>query len=70
MIAADLVDKNISKRAGNRLYQEAVRQGALLRPLGNTIYWLPPLNINAEILSQLGEITLNSLLAFKRSATC
>ncbi len=63
VIAADLAAENLPSRAGYQLYQEAVRQGALLRPLGHTIYWLPPLNIGAETLSRLGEITLNSLQA-------
>lgn len=66
VIAADLTDKNLPIRAGYRLYQEAVRQGALLRPLGNTIYWLPPLNINLETLSKLGEITLNSIQSLQK----
>jgi adenosylmethionine-8-amino-7-oxononanoate aminotransferase len=61
VVAADLIDENLPSRAGSRLYQEAVRQGALLRPLGNTIYWLPPLNIGLETLSRLAEITLSSL---------
>jgi len=31
-------------RTGYRVYQEAVRRGALLRPLGDTLYLFPPLN--------------------------
>ncbi|MDA7742130.1 hypothetical protein N8865_00775 [Francisellaceae bacterium] len=37
--------------------QKAGELDALLRPIGNTLYWLPPLNINLETLEALGEIT-------------
>jgi len=30
------------KRLGYAVYQEAIKLGVFLRPLGNTIYWLPP----------------------------
>jgi len=33
-----------SARTGYRVYREAVRRGALLRPLGDTLYLFPPLN--------------------------
>jgi adenosylmethionine-8-amino-7-oxononanoate aminotransferase len=32
-------------RAGWRVYEEARRRGAYLRPLGNVVYVTPPLNI-------------------------
>lgn len=35
----------------------AMQKGALLRPLGNTLYWLPPINIDDKTLSLLAEIT-------------
>ncbi|HLF66899.1 MAG TPA: adenosylmethionine--8-amino-7-oxononanoate transaminase, partial [Gammaproteobacteria bacterium] len=40
---------------------EAVKLGALLRPLGNTIYWMPPLNIKNEELAELKNITLQAI---------
>lgn len=62
MVAADLpVRKN--KRVGYQLYQEALKRGALLRPLGNTLYWLPPLNTDQQTIENLAEITLNSIRA-------
>ena len=60
MVAADLVDwKN--KRLGYDFYQEAIKLGALIRPIGNTLYWLPPLNTEHKTIMQLAEITLNSI---------
>lgn len=60
IVAADLVVSN-QYRAGFQVYQAAMQRGALLRPLGNTIYWLPPLIMQEEELSQLAMITLVSL---------
>ncbi len=44
MAAVDLLDCDPAARTGFRVYQEAVRRGALLRPLGDTLYLFPPLN--------------------------
>lgn len=56
MVAADLIaDSN--QRAGFEVYKNAVNHGALLRPLGNTIYWVPPLNIEEQVLIELMQCT-------------
>lgn len=60
IVAADLVDYG-TQRIGYRVYQEALQLGALLRPLGNTLYWFPPLNIDNQTIEKLAEITLNSI---------
>ena len=60
IVAADIL-ADPTQRAGLAVYQKAVRLGALLRPLGNTIYWLPPLNTFPHTLTELKEITELSL---------
>lgn len=60
MVAGDLI-ADTHERKGFSVYQEALQKGALLRPLGNTIYWLPPLNTDEKTIAQLAEITLNSI---------
>ncbi len=55
--AADLVDVD-----GFKLYKKAMELGAILRPIGKTIYWLPPLNISAQTLKELKAITKEALL--------
>ena len=50
-------------RAGFRVYQEAVGRGALLRTLGDTVYWLLPLNARPEVISELEGITNASIRA-------
>ena len=60
IVAGDLED-NGSARLGYQLQQAALARGALLRPLGNTLYWLPPLTTDKETIGKLAEITLNSI---------
>lgn len=68
MVAADFVnvDNPYPSRLGYQFYKEALKRGALLRPLGNTLYWLPPLNTSLDTLDHLAEITLESIKALYR----
>ncbi len=65
--AADLVDPSNGRpyprerRIGFRFFTEAVRLGAFLRPLGDTIYFLPPLNISKEALHKIGKIAQDAV---------
>ena len=38
--AFDLADAD--PRAGRAVHEQALRAGLLLRPIGNTVYWMPP----------------------------
>lgn len=60
VVAADLIDTD-QDRIGFKIYQQAIQLGALIRPIGNTLYWLPPLNTDKKIIGKLAEITLNSI---------
>jgi adenosylmethionine---8-amino-7-oxononanoate aminotransferase len=64
IIAADLLlkEKEKNQRIGYQIFQKALKMGAWLRPLGNTIYWLPPLNISLPTLKELCDITKFSIL--------
>ena len=59
IVAADLDTQQF--RMGYQVYQKAVEAGALLRPLGNTIYWLPPLNTSLDTLKALRDITISAI---------
>lgn len=50
-------------RTGYRVYREAVRRGALLRPLGDTMYVFPPLNVSRADLQAMTRILEDSILA-------
>lgn len=51
------------KRAGIEFYKHALKEGLLLRPLGNTIYFMPPYIINEEQITFVFE-------GIKRVLTC
>lgn len=56
-------EKEKKQRIGYQIFQKALQLGAWLRPLGNTIYWLPPLNTPLFVLEELKDI---SILAIKQ----
>jgi adenosylmethionine-8-amino-7-oxononanoate aminotransferase len=56
------------RRTGWHVYREAVRRGALLRPLGDTMYLFPPLTTTEGELAEMAAILSDSLDAvFRRS---
>jgi adenosylmethionine-8-amino-7-oxononanoate aminotransferase len=65
--AADMINPATGKsfptvrRTGFNFYRNAVELGALLRPLGDTIYFLPPLNTPDKVLDALAEIAVKAL---------
>lgn len=58
IVAGDLIECD-----SEALKQAALKRGALFRPIGRTLYWLPPLNTDEETIEKLAHITLNSLKA-------
>lgn len=49
------------ERAGYEIYKIALKKGALLRPLGNTIYFMPPYIIKKEEIDRMLEICKESI---------
>ena len=54
------------KRVGWNIYREALKRGALLRPLCDVIYFLAPLTTTDETLRELGGIAKESILKIIR----
>ena len=63
IVAADLLTDRNSERPAYQIYQKAVEMGALLRPIGNTLYWLPPLTVANDTLDRLAEITEKAIIS-------
>ena len=61
MIAAFDVDPKVSEGFGRRFFMQALERELLLRPIGKTVYWMPPYIANAEELAWLGKTTLQVL---------
>ncbi len=49
------------KRTGFKFFRQAVKNGALLRPLGDTIYFMPPCNVSRKTIAKLAAITARTL---------
>jgi adenosylmethionine-8-amino-7-oxononanoate aminotransferase len=49
------------ERRGLRAYEYALAQGALLRPIGNVIYLMPPYVIEPDQIDWLAGIALGAL---------
>jgi adenosylmethionine-8-amino-7-oxononanoate aminotransferase len=66
--AADLADEapGYLGGVGWRVYEEARRRGAYLRPLGSTVYICPPLTISESELDQLLAILDESVRAARQ----
>jgi adenosylmethionine---8-amino-7-oxononanoate aminotransferase len=66
--ALDLNARGYFDQAGWRVYDEARRRGAYLRPLGSTVYVTPPINIPDPDLDELLDILEESVRAVHRDA--
>jgi adenosylmethionine-8-amino-7-oxononanoate aminotransferase len=67
--AADINQQEFSPDRMRDMIRIAFQKGVLLRPIGKTIYWLPPLNIQKETIDELKDITKQALFgAFKKNS--
>lgn len=62
VVAADIVDADLTRRIGYEIFTEAPHHGVFLRPLGRTLYWLPPLIATTNELNFLAEATHKTLM--------
>jgi len=53
------------QRRGYQVYQKALDMGALLRPLGNVVYFMPPLTIEEDTLEELIDIAYRAIVAVR-----
>jgi len=58
MICAFDVTPEVADGFSRRFFAEALQQGVLLRPIGTTVYWMPPYVVSDEEIALLGDVTL------------
>jgi adenosylmethionine-8-amino-7-oxononanoate aminotransferase len=58
MICAFDVIPEVADGFSRRFFAEALQQGVLLRPIGTTVYWMPPYVVSDEEIALLGDATL------------
>jgi adenosylmethionine-8-amino-7-oxononanoate aminotransferase len=66
MVAAEVTGYQGTTRFAFEFAKRAAEQGVLLRPLGSTLYWLPPLNIEYDQLCKIQAVSwavLNELVS-------
>jgi adenosylmethionine---8-amino-7-oxononanoate aminotransferase len=51
------------ERRGYEVFKKALKKGAVLRPLGNVVYFMPPLTIQEQTLQELLDIAFDSVVA-------
>ena len=61
MIVAFDVEPPVREAFARRFFTGALEQGLLLRPIGTTVYWMPPYVLTEEEIAGLGERTLGVL---------
>ncbi|MDQ3038185.1 MAG: adenosylmethionine--8-amino-7-oxononanoate transaminase [Pseudomonadota bacterium] len=49
------------RRIGLRAYRAALERGVVLRPLGDTLYWMPPYCVDEAQLQLLARVTLDAI---------
>lgn len=70
MVAAlELVEEKEGKvpypwqeRKGREVFRRALQKGAMLRPLGNVVYFMPPLTIEKQTLQELMDIAYDCIV--------
>ncbi len=75
VLAIEMVQDKASKiaypwqeRRGLQVYQHALERGALLRPLGSVVYFLPPYTITPEQIDFLAEVASEGIDIATRAA--
>ena len=64
MIAAfDITGFSAGERVGVRVAKEALKRGIVLRPLGNTVYFMPPYIVTLDEIDRLCEVTAEIIRA-------
>ncbi len=68
ILAIELVQNKATKqpfpwqeRRGLKVYEYALQQGALLRPLGDVVYFIPPYIITPEQIDWLAQVATEGI---------
>jgi adenosylmethionine-8-amino-7-oxononanoate aminotransferase len=56
-----MIQYDWKQRRGMKVYQHALEQGVLLRPIGNVVYFMPPYVINADEISLIAKVAMDGI---------
>lgn len=61
ILAIELEGYTFEERVGIQIYQEVLKNGVLLRPLGNVVYFMPPYIITYEEIDTVLDVAYNAI---------
>jgi len=67
--AIELQGYDAKERVGLKIYEYALTQGVLLRPLGNVIYFMPPYTISYEEIDTMIEVAYKGIEKLEKQFT-
>ena len=53
-----MIQYDWKQRRGMQVYQHAMQNGVLLRPIGNVVYFMPPYVINSDEIMQMAKVAM------------
>jgi len=56
-----MIQYDWKERRGMKVYQHALQQGVLLRPIGNVVYFMPPYVINPDEISLMANAAMDGI---------
>ena len=56
-----MIQYDWKQRRGMKVYQHALQQGVLLRPIGNVVYFMPPYVINADEIKLMAKVAMDGI---------
>jgi len=61
IVAFELVDYEPTKRVNLQIYRYALAHGVLIRPLGATIYFMPPYTMSSREIEKIFRVTIEAI---------
>ena len=56
-----MIEYDWKQRRGMRVYEYAMAQGVLLRPIGNVVYFMPPYVVNADEIRLMAKVAMGGI---------
>jgi adenosylmethionine-8-amino-7-oxononanoate aminotransferase len=56
-----MIQYDWKERRGMPVYQHAMKNGVLLRPIGNVVYFMPPYVINSDEIRQMAQVAMSGI---------
>jgi len=56
-----MIQYDWTQRRGMKVYEHAMQQGVLLRPIGNVVYFMPPYVINSDEIRLMAKVAMDGI---------